>query len=120
MRFALAGLLLAAVFAAAASAGTKPRLWLARTTPIELAGAGFPHGAAVTVILRSGTAKRTHVVRATRTGRISAPFVLPTLAACRALPVVATAKAAKTALVVLRFTSPGSSRDCAPKQPVNS
>ena len=120
MRTVLVGALVAAFFATAAGATPTPRLSLAHTTPITIAGTGFPHRVAVTVSVRAGTIRRTRVVHTTTTGRFSASFTpLPTYLACRALPVIATARAAAT-VVVLRFTTPGSSRDCAPKQPVNS
>jgi hypothetical protein len=107
--------------ATAAGAAAKPRLWLVRATPISLAGVGFPHGAAVKVTVRAGATQRMRVVHATRTGRISASFAPAAFAACRGIAIVATAKAPKIAAVTIRFApSPGSSRDCAPKQPVNS
>jgi hypothetical protein len=120
MRLVVLGLLVATLLATAASAATKPRLWVTRSTPITLAGVGFPHGIAVKVTVRAGATQRIRVVRATLTGRISASFALPTFVACRGLVVVATAKAPTIAAVTIRFTpSPGSSRDCAPKQPVD-
>jgi hypothetical protein len=121
MKSALCGLLVAGLLASAAGATTKPRLWVTRAAPLSLAGAGFPHGAAVKVTVRTGSTQRARTVHATKTGRISASFALPIFLPCRALTVVATAKTAGLAPVTIRFTPPpGSSRDCAPRQPITS
>lgn len=121
MRSLIAVSLLAAVLGASAGAATTgPKVWVKRLAPVRIDGSGFPARARVLVSIDTGTVSRASWTRATTTGRISVSFTgvttsLPQL--CHGPALVVTAKTKGLARVVTRLGG-GSSRDCAPKQPV--
>jgi hypothetical protein len=122
MRLLALVLLAAALVAGAASAATAPKLWAKRLAPVQVAGSGFPHGARVLVTVATGSSAHSRWVRATTTGQITATFTTVRVTApqlCHGPVLVITAKAKGFAAKAVTRVGGGSSRDCAPKQPVN-
>lgn len=120
MRSLVAASIVAAVLAGTAGGATSPpKLWVKRLAPVRVAGSGFPVHTRVLVAIDTGSVTRSSWVRATATGQIGVTFkgVIARPVLCHGPALVVTAKAKGIARVTTRLG--GSSRDCAPKQPVN-